>query len=69
MHRHPVRATRFLEPQGELQVVPVVEMSADEFLGEIAESYPAPCAPVGDSWLTLGTRTLSSTPRPSDSKR
>lgn len=30
-----------------LQVVTVVEMSADEFPGEIAESYSAACAALG----------------------
>jgi hypothetical protein len=45
--RHPEQAARSSGPQGDLQVVTVVEMSADEFPGEIAESYPAACAALG----------------------
>ena len=47
--RHPEQAasSRFPGPQGDLQVVTVVEMSPDEFPGEIAESYPAACAALG----------------------
>jgi hypothetical protein len=47
LRRYPERPARQPEPQGELQVVTVVEMSADEFPGEIAEGYAAACAALG----------------------
>jgi hypothetical protein len=47
MDRYPERIAPQPEPQAELQVVTAAEMSADEFPGEIAESYPAACAALG----------------------
>ena len=47
VQRYPERPARPPAPQGELQVVIVLEMSADEFPGEIAEGYAAACAALG----------------------
>ena len=45
--RYQERPTRLPQPQGELQTVTVVEMSPEDYPGEIADSYGEACTALG----------------------